>query len=224
MNVKTAMKLPLLALTAALALTGCGNEADQGAVLTALKGSLPSLGKKAAAPAAPDPAPVLKNTSVPVSMIVQSTLGGITAVIVQIEQNGPYRTYTTASRQTLTFRQGLVTATRGLGNDMMSASVSDSLALISARKPGTAKRVLRYLDGANNVITYQFDCEMYMTGAARVQQGEVSANAVEMTENCFGRTQKFTNTYLVDGSGMILSSQQWISPIQGYFDIKVLRR
>lgn len=224
-SIKTLVKAPILAGLAALMLAGCGNDANRGNMTEMLKSSLPFLGKKTAAAPQPMNIPqVLANTTAPLTLIVQKDLNNTSVLVLQIEQNGAYRTYSTAGKQTLTFRQGLVTATRGLGNDMMSASVSESLALIRARKSGTAKRVLRYLDGANNVIAFEFNCQMFVTGSGQVRQGVVSANTVELTENCVADSRKFTNTYQVDASGMILSSRQWIAPLQGYYDIKVLRR
>lgn len=224
MSMKSVLKQPLLALAAVLALAGCSNETDNSGMLSVFKQSLPSIGKKAA-PAAPvDIAAVMKNTQGPVTVIRQKNQANTPVPIIQIETNGAYRTYATGSRQSLTFRQGLVTATRGLGNDLMSSVTSESLALIAARREGTAKRELRYLDGQNDIFVFSFECQIFVTGSGHVRQGTVSAPVTEMTENCVAPTRKFTNTYKVDRSGMILSSQQWISPYQGYFDIDVMRR
>lgn len=209
----------------ALALAGCGNEANRENMSQVLKSNLPFAGKKSAPALQPLDIPqVLANTTAPLSLIVQKDLNNASVLVLQIEQNGPYRTYSTAGKQTVTFRQGLVTSTRGLGNDMMSSSVSESLALIRTRKPGKSKRTLRYLDGANNTIAFEFDCEVFVTGAEQIKQGVVSENTTELTETCVSDTRKFTNTYLVDSNGMILSSRQWVAPLQGYYDIKVLRR
>lgn len=225
MSIQSLIKTPIIAGLAALVLAGCGNDVNRGNMSQVLKSSLPFASKKSApAPQALNVPQVLANTTAPLSLIVQKDLNNARVLVLQIEQNGPYRTYSTAGKQTVTFRQGLVTSTRGLGNDMMSASVSESLALIGARKPGKAKRTLRYLDGANNTITFDFDCELFVTGAEQLKQGVISASATELTENCVSDSRKFTNTYLVDSSGMILSSRQWIAPLQGYYDIKVLRR
>ncbi len=226
MTFKTAMKLPMLALASALMLAGCSNDPNQGAVLKSLKAEFSKIGKKStpATVSKSDVSRVLSQTSGPVSQIVQSNLGDITVILVHIETNGPYKTYASASKQTVTFRQGLVTATRGLGNDMMSAQAAGTLSLISGRRSGTSKRTLRYLDGANDVIAFEFDCQMKVVGSGRVNQGVVSANTTKMTEHCVAPTREFTNTYEVDSRGMILSSKQWVSPIQGYFDISVLRR
>lgn len=224
MSMKSVLKQPLLALAAVLTLAGCSNEVDKAGMLSVFKQSLPSLGKKAA-PAQPvDIAAVMQNTRGPVTVIRQLNQGNTPIPVVQIETNGAYRTYATGSRQTMTFRQGLVTATRGLGNDLMSSVTNESLALISARHEGTAKRELRYLDGRNDIFVFNFECEIFVTGSSHLRQGTVSAPVTELTENCVAPSRKFTNTYKVDRSGMILSSQQWISPYQGYFDIDVMRR
>lgn len=226
MTMKTVMKFPMLALASVLLLAGCGNGPDQGSMLKSLRTSALSKlkGGSAAAPQQLDVAAALKATDASMALISQKDRGGTQALVVQIEQNGPYRTYATASRQTLTLRQGLVTNTRGLGDDIMSSEVSGSLSLIAARRAGTSTRVLHYLNGAKERVAVRYDCETYVTGSERVAQGVISANATELTENCVSSSHKFTNTYLVDGTGTILSSQQWISPMQGYYDIRLLRR
>lgn len=225
MTLKSAIKFPVLALASALMLTGCGSDQDQKELVKSLWGSLPSFGKKTAPAAAkPDLAGVLAATKAPVNMITQKSLNSTVVLTIEIAQNGPYRTHATSTKQSLTYRQGMATATRGLGHDLMSSSVNDSLRLISARREGKAKRVMRYLDSANTTLSYVFECDMYVTGSSSVRQGVVAANVTEMTENCVSETQKFTNTYMVDRGGMILSSEQWLGPEQGYFSIQVLRR
>ena len=52
MTLKSAIKLPVLALASALMLMGCSSDQDQKELLKSLRGSLPSF-KKAAPPAKP---------------------------------------------------------------------------------------------------------------------------------------------------------------------------
>lgn len=223
MTFKTAMKLPILALSSALALSACGSSSDQGSALKTFVGGVTGIGKKtvSAPQQSVDIAAALKNSSGPLTLVAR---GNLQALVIQIEQNGPYRTYGSSDRSSMTFRQGMLTATRGLGDDLMAANVSDSLTLVSARKSGSAKRVMHFLNGANEQIALEFSCTLSVKGASQVSQGAVSARTTDMTETCTRAGQTFTNVYKVDGSGMILASRQWISPTMGSFDFAVLRR
>lgn len=221
MKLKSVLKRPALFGAAALSLlAACGNTPGGVDGKQLLRMALP--GKK--------PAPVdfnidaaLKATPDPLSLVVLERTKALSP-IVEIERNGAYRTFVTPSRQTLTLRQGVVTASRGLSNDLMSSDIEDTLRLISARQPGQTRRVMRYLSGDEQIVALTFDCEMSVGGTQKVAAGEVSAQARAMNEKCAGDGLSFTNTYLVDASGQVLTSRQWISPTIGTAAIQVLRR
>lgn len=220
----TKIKLPALACMAALVISGCSNTGEG----FDLRQSLKTLFNRGAAeqpsPAKVDINTILKRTA-PQSLIqVASKTRGSSALMLEIESDGGYRTYSTASKQTFTLRNGLVTATRGMGDDLMASVNEDSLALIRARRAGSGQRVMEYLNGAGDTIRLQFTCETYVTGSGRVNRGAVNASTTELTENCVAGPNKFTNVYQVDGTGMILESQQWIGQSAGYVLIRVLRR
>lgn len=220
----TKIKLPALACIAALAVSGCSNTGEG----FDLRQSMKNLFNRGAAeqPSAVkvDINTILKRTA-PQSLIqVASKKRGSSALMLEIESNRGYRTYSTASKQTFTLRNGLVTSTRGMGDDLMASINGDSLSLIRARRTGSGQRVMEHLDGAGDTVRLQFTCETYVTGSGRVKRGAVNAITTELTENCVAGRHKFTNVYQVDGTGMILESQQWISPSAGYVLIRVLRR
>lgn len=220
----TNFKRPALACLAALLIAGCSNTGTS----FNFKGALASLNpaKKAAPAAAPvDVNAVLRQTA-PTS-VVQVKLRGhnnLSALLLEIEANRGYRTYATASRQTVTLRRGMITATRGLGDDLMASVSADSLALISGRRSGSSQRITEHLDGAGDTIRLRFDCQTFVTGSGRVNQGAVSAATTEMTENCTSGAIKFTNVYHVDSGGTIVKSTQWIGAGAGYAEVTVLRR
>lgn len=198
------------------ALIGCGNRTDQGVFLkTARSGGLKKAGQ-GSAPTQDQLAVAIKGalagTDLPVALAVVEGRNA-TALLTRIETNGAYQTWGTPDRRTITTRGGVVTATRGLGNDIMSSSISDSLALISARKPGSATRVMRYLDGGNATVQLVATCQYAVGGTQRVTAGELTNVATtKVTETCAAGERTFTNTYLVDRKGMLVQSRQWLSP------------
>ncbi len=147
-------------------------------------------------------------------------------VLREIETNGPYRTWAnvgSSERRSISTRNGILTSTRGLNNDLMSSDVSQTLALLSSRSSGTATRVQRYLDGENQITAITATCTISRGKDARVQVGEIDRMAAEMTERCTSDIQDFTNIYRVDSSGRVLQSVQWFNEFYGVTVIQQLR-
>ena len=147
-------------------------------------------------------------------------------ILRQIAANGPYRTWSNAGsveRRTLSTRNGMLTSTRGLAEDLMSSDISQSLALVSARQSGTATRVQRYLDGENQIFEVRTDCTISRGEEVRVRVGGIDRSAVQMTESCQNEDRNFTNIYSVDASGRVLQSVQWLNDIHGATVIQQLR-
>lgn len=213
-----------LAMLAMVGVAGCGNDVGQNdmkSVLTGIKERGLKVG--GATRAAPDVAKMLAGTTGPLRL-VSFDLDKATAGLQQIESNGAYRTFATADRRTITFKHGMVTATRGLGNDLMSADVDGSLALIRGQQGGQAVRVMRFLDGENKVRALRFDCTIRAGAWGTTTQGEVTAKTRQMTEYCTSENRNFNASYAVTATGEIVQSHQWMSPARGMARITVLRR
>jgi hypothetical protein len=147
-------------------------------------------------------------------------------VLRTIATNGPYRTWASsgsADRRSITTRHGILTATRGLNQDLMSSDVSQTLSLVKARKSGSAIRVQRYLNGEDRIYDVRVSCTITRGGTTQVQIGEINRSATEMTERCDSPERSFTNIYRVDGSGRVLQSVQWLNDFYGTTVIQQLR-
>lgn len=148
-------------------------------------------------------------------------------VLRQIATNGPYRTWTSWSegtdRRSVTTRNGMITATRGLRSDLMSSEIDQTLALVSSRSSGTATRVQRYLNGENQIYEVRATCTVTRGGQSRVQVGAIDRMTVEMTENCQNGARSFRNIYRVDGQGRIVQSVQWLNEFYGLTVVQMLR-
>jgi hypothetical protein len=217
----------ILALAALAALAACGNQTDQGVFLKKVSsGELKKSGQAGAASPEQIAAAVqasLDGTDLPVALAVIEGRNA-TAILTRIEQNGDYDTWGTPDRRTVTTRGGIVTATRGLGNDLMSSNTGTSLAMISRRKSGSTTRVMRHLDGENKTVELVLDCQYAKAGSKQLTAGELKNVAVtQMTENCSSGATSFSNLYMVDGRGRPLQSRQWLSPTSGYIVIQLLR-
>lgn len=166
---------------------------------------------------------VLAATKAPVSLIlVEKTKTPL--AILEIERNGSYQTYSSVAHQSITFRKGMIVATRATGGDLMSASLEQSLSLVSRKQSGSAKRIMRYITAEDITLALDFDCEVSVQGSTTVTAGEINTSARKVSETCTGEDYDFVNTYAVDAAGDIVQSYQWISPLFGYVTVQPLRK
>ena len=146
----------------------------------------------------------------------------------RIASNGPHDTWAdagTTERRTITTRDGMLTATRGLSQDLMSSDIEETRTLVEARVEGPATRVQRYLDGENQIMEVALRCYVKRGDSVRVRIGEIDRPAVKMVETCQDdmRNWKPTNSYSVDASGRILKSVQWMNDVFGPVTLQRLR-
>lgn len=159
----------------------------------------------------------------PVQTFYAADLKSFAALLVWDRSHG-YVTWTSSTKQSLTFKKGILTATRGLSGDLMSANVDGPASLITARRTGNTQRVNRYLDGEGVTLPITLNCAITRGANETYSAGQITASTVVMHENCTAPGYSFENKYWVDGSGSVLQSHQWISAELGYAHIRLLRR
>ena len=223
-----------LVALACLSLAACSNRPNNDLSTTDMaKGTLATIFKKEGVKTS-DPnalaqqaASILANTSGQVILLAISSRDAMT-VMQEIERNGPYVTFGSSDRRSITLKAGIVTATRGLGNDLLSSDVDAVSAIIRARKVGKAYRVNRYLDGENITVALDPYCQVKPDGNGQVALGEVHTSTTRMLESCIAdkdefRDTTFQNSYQVSPGGRIVQSRQWVSPLNEYIRIQSLR-
>jgi hypothetical protein len=217
-----------LALLALVGLTGCGNDPaalDRGALVRSVANSLtPDRADRPATAPLATPEQVLAQVTGPV-ILLQSE-NGDQGYVIGVRDNGPYRTYATADRQTITLRDGLITNSRGLGQDLMASDVSQTAARLINGQPGPARRTLDVLDGEDITRALIFDCQITL-GASDLPQTIPGATR-RMQETCVPANDTaaglgFTNNYAMTSAGRILLSRQWIPAQTGALLLQDLR-
>lgn len=220
-----------LAALVIVAVAGCaGDGAKRGKV--ALGGGLLSgavgtlVNERRGAGPAQDPgqlaAAALKSLPGPV-MLAQIGPGAGYTVLGLYGENGDRRTYATPGEQAMVFRNGILVATRGYGNDLMSADPGAAGQLVRNRSAGSAERIWRYLDGNNVERPLRMNCAVQPGGTQAAQLGGRAVTVRQMNETCATGPLKIDNTYLVTDAGLILASRQWIGPGLGHVSLQVLR-
>ncbi|MEQ8897776.1 MAG: YjbF family lipoprotein [Roseovarius sp.] len=148
------------------------------------------------------------------------------SVLRVIETNGAYGTWAawgSSDRRTVTTKNGIITATRAIPPDLMSADVDGVLTLVSRREEGTALYTQRYLDGNHQEIEAKTSCVVSRGYEKFVEYGQVSQPALQMFSSCVARNSQFVDLYLVSNSGRILQSRQWVGPKLGFATFQLLR-
>lgn len=156
----------------------------------------------------------LASTTSPVILIGLPKRKQVTTM-VQIETNRGYETYGSSDRRTITLNGGILTATRGLGEDIMSVDVSRVAPLIRGAREGSAYRINRSLDGENVTLEERTYCQIKI-GAPR-------DGLTEVLESCVADDLSYQNAYYIAPGGRIIESRQWHSPLSGYVTIQQLR-
>lgn len=142
--------------------------------------------------------------------------------------NGGYVTYATQLNQTLTLRGALITASRGLGHDLLSVEASASDPLVRAtpldRWPSSVTRVYRFPDlrlPGGKAITVR--CTYVFGDPDTVTIVEVTHQGRQVGETCRGEDVEFQNLLLADAeTGFVWRSLQWLGPRQGVIDMEVI--
>ncbi|MCF2869680.1 YjbF family lipoprotein [Octadecabacter sp. G9-8] len=202
-------------LTALLVLGGCGQTEDtvSGIALSRLQ----AIGKPAPvrlsyeATRAQVTPELLEQIGIPVIIAHLESLGG-TTLMAERARNGAVTTFMSDQRISISFNQGVIVATRGLGNDLMSANVTEVVASLDDARSGTAAtRIHTYLDGENQTQTRQFNCSYNPDPEGKI------------IEACRDGDVTFENQYWRDQAGVPVASRQWIGPQLGYLIVEHLQ-
>lgn len=144
-------------------------------------------------------------------------------MLAQTGRNGAMRTYMTPAQEALILRNGLLTGTRGLGNDLSVAEPGPMAALIRSRRAGTGQRIMRYLSGDGVERPLPLTCTTITGAVQRFPLAGRNWTALQVGEACHGQGVEIENSYLVTADGQIPVSRQWIGPALGHVVIQVIR-
>jgi hypothetical protein len=150
-------------------------------------------------------------------MRVQIPSRGASAVLSRVAVNKDVETWLAADNISLSFRQGVLVASRGLGFDLMGADAQNSLNAIAGQSAEVYRRQMRYLTGDNHSTYLTAGCSMVFAGPETVNGRQLQ----RLEERCQARQSRFTNLFWLDGSGQIVQSRQWVSPQIGYLTANV---
>jgi hypothetical protein len=142
-------------------------------------------------------------------------------------RNGSYVTYVSALRQSLTLVGSQITATRGLGFDLLAATSSQpdpvSRPTPLSAWPAEVTRSYQFFGYAPQGRIETFTCRFEFGETRDIVILEESHRGVEVSEYCDGPTGAFENLHFADAStGRVWRSIQWTGQRQGLIDIEIV--
>jgi hypothetical protein len=225
---RTTTKIAILAVSAVLALSACSykpgdKESLGGLVLSTVTDTARSVtGRKQA------PAPNTEAARQALQRIADSGRPGLlttvpnmgqTTVMMLEQDNDGYQTFRGTNNTSVTLKSGIVTATRGMGIDLMAQALGQPEASLftSGSFPKEYARVQRHLDGENHLLSAEFLCVTERKGAEAVTVLDKSHATTLFEETCRNTVRAFLNRYWVDTrTGTIWQSQQSVSQLSGH--------
>ncbi len=140
---------------------------------------------------------------------------GVSGLGLLAGANGARQTFIGQTGYSVTLEEGLVVATRGLGDDLMAADVSGVRAALAAGG-GPARRVHETLDAQDRILRRSYDCVVAPAGTETIALPTRQVTALRFDESCTGPAVAFNNIYWLDDAGRILQSRQLVSSTVAY--------
>ena len=137
---------------------------------------------------------------------------------------GNGQTWLGADGATVTFDQGVLKASRGLGDDLMGgASSMPSWPVIDGSEKYIRK--MSYLDGSNKIILRTFDCEISKANdPQKIQIWQVDFIVTVYQEICSDESGQIENKFYLDQRNTVRKSKQFHSDGLGYIITERLER
>jgi hypothetical protein len=150
---------------------------------------------------------------------------GTAALLGLSGRNGDVLTWRTPDNVALSFAEGVLTATRGLGPDLMTAETQGTRALLAGRAAADG-HVLRhsYLDGEHRPQIRAYQCRSAGRESETITIVGTRHAVTRVAETCRADGTQFTNVYWRGADGVIWKSRQWIGPDIGYLRTERLFR
>lgn len=130
--------------------------------------------------------------------------------------------WVTEDKVSVTLRDGIVIATRGLRGDLLSSSTLARSG--GAQGPeGRGSRLFDLRFGDHESKTLEMACEVVDLGAENLEIVELTYATHHLQERCEGAGGRIANDFWVDTrTGRVWQSRQWVGPLNGYIRIRQL--
>lgn len=229
------MKFSLgLLAAAAMGLSACSSGGGTSPVLSAIwqkvKPGARQAAREAEAEAAARPQIVVTFDKIQETglAIIRARVGDDTRGVMLYARsvNDGYVTYASQLQQTMTLQGSLITASRAIGYDMLSVRTDEgdpvTVPTPPARWRSAVTRDYRFTGDTPGGRLISVSCRFVKGPAFALELLDRTFDTTIMQAQCAGDGVRFTNIHLVQDSGQILRSAQWLGPDQGMIEIDIL--
>ena len=134
------------------------------------------------------------------------------ATLVALGNNEEKLTWVSADGISVSYDNGVLIATRGYSQDLLSLKYKNPATLFSVSLIEYDK-VHRYLSGENDYYDIHFKCRGIKNFSKPTQILEYNLSVDTFVEKCDHSSYNYVNEYdLLAGTTIVLRSKQWISP------------
>jgi len=138
------------------------------------------------------------------------------STLVSLGNNQERLTWVSADGISLTYDNGVLIATRGFAQDLLSLKYEKPNKLFASRYRNYNK-THRYLSGENRYDDVKFKCTGKKMAPQSIEIVEYTLLVDRYIETCINKRHKYKNEYdLLSGSSVVVKSKQWISPANSY--------
>ncbi|MEH7828678.1 YjbF family lipoprotein [Gemmobacter denitrificans] len=133
--------------------------------------------------------------------------------LVPVSNAGGVEVWSTSDQRTMTFRNGVLAETRGMGADLMQ-SATPNLAQLRAGA-GNHVRTYDILDGGDQMVRSRYDCALTVAGVETITVVGRQHATRHVIETCRAESHEFTNEYWFESSGKLRKSKELAGPRVG---------
>ncbi len=144
------------------------------------------------------------------AIIAQIESRAAQGALYQVQSRKGVSAYLSADGSLITLDQGFLSATRGLGGDLMSSEHARVIPMVLARREGAVERTFRHLNGDDRLVAERFVCRVENRGAREIPvPGGATAQTTFLAEICLSEGGELRNLYWVGQDGQLVQSRQW---------------
>ena len=150
---------------------------------------------------------------------------GQNGTLIPYPGQGVQQTWLGADGATITMDQGVLTASRGLGNDLMGSVSSMPPWSKIKNKNQTYSRELLYITGNNQIFKRSLKCNIQKTSKKEIIKiWDINFKVAAFEENCRKSGFEIKNIFYVDSQNIVRRSSQYHSDTIGFIHIERLDR
>lgn len=148
---------------------------------------------------------------------------GQNGTLIPYPGQGVQQTWLGADGATITLSQGVLMASRGLGNDLMGSVSSMPPWSKIKNKKQIYSRELNYITGNNQILKLSLKCDIQKTSKKEVIKiWEINFEVAAFEENCHKSGLEIKNIFYVDSQSIVRRSSQYHSDTIGLLHIERL--